>query len=72
MFDSPGKRDMDDKNKARLIDAERADSIDCDIRDMRDAFQDGVQRRQIAVERLRRPGPAAREGGVAAVAAGDG
>jgi len=45
-----------------LIDAERADFIDRDIRDTLDAFVGEAAQRQITVERLRWPEPAAQEG----------
>jgi MFS superfamily sulfate permease-like transporter len=48
-----------------LIDAERADFIDRDIRDTLDAFVEEAARRQITVERMRWPEPAAQEGQVA-------
>ncbi|BFG77098.1 SulP family inorganic anion transporter [Paraburkholderia terrae] len=45
-----------------LIDAERADFIDRDIRDTLDAFVGEAAQRQITVERMRWPEPAAQEG----------
>jgi MFS superfamily sulfate permease-like transporter len=48
-----------------LIDAERADFIDRDIRDTLDAFVEEAARRLITVERMRWPEPAAQEGQVA-------
>jgi MFS superfamily sulfate permease-like transporter len=45
-----------------LIDAERADFIDRDIRETLDAFVNEAPRRQITVERLRWPERSAQEG----------